>query len=148
MKWLLNCQELLKQPQTSPNVIWLALYLTLFLSTPSKMAFIHHIRVHYRGFPTTYISDIRPSMVTHIQNLSHLKCTHTAVNTHTPWTHTRSSGQSFMLRPGSSWGFGALLKGTSVMVSRLERALYIHLHPPTISAGSRLELATFTSPTL
>ncbi len=26
------------------------------------------------------------------------KCTHTAVNTHTPWTHTRSSGQPLMLR--------------------------------------------------
>ncbi len=38
--------------------------------------------------------------------LTHPKCTHTAVNTHTPWTHTRSSGQPFMLRcPGSSWGF-------------------------------------------
>ncbi len=44
-------------------------------------------------------------------HLTHPKCTHTAVNTHTPWTHTRSSGQPFMLRrPGSSWGFGALLK--------------------------------------
>ncbi len=62
-------------------------------------------------------------------HLSHPKCTHTAVNTHThtPWTHTRSSGQPFMLRrPGSSWGFGALLKGTSVVVLRVERALYIH----------------------
>ncbi len=40
--------------------------------------------------------------------------THPAVNTHTPWTHTQSSGQPFMLRrPRSSWGFGALLKGTS-----------------------------------
>ncbi len=29
-------------------------------------------------------------------------------------------------RPGSSWGFGALLKGTSVVVLRVERALYIH----------------------
>ncbi len=29
-------------------------------------------------------------------------------------------------RPGSSWGFGALLKGTSVMVLMVERALYIH----------------------
>ncbi len=59
--------------------------------------------------------------------LSHPKCTHTAVNTHTPWTHTRSSGQPFMLRcPGSSWGFGALFKGTSVVVLRVERALYIH----------------------
>ncbi len=44
-------------------------------------------------------------------HLTHPKCTHTAVNTHTPWTHTRSSGQPFMLRrPGSSWGFGALLR--------------------------------------
>ncbi len=50
-----------------------------------------------------------------------------AVNTHTPWTHTRSSGQPFMLRcPGSSWGFGALLKGTSVVVLRVKRALVIH----------------------
>ncbi len=53
--------------------------------------------------------------------------THTSEHTHTPWTHTQSSGQPFMLRrPGSSWGFGALLKGTSVMVSKVERALYIH----------------------
>ncbi len=60
-------------------------------------------------------------------HLTHPKCTHTAVNTHTPWTHTRSSGQPFMLRcPGSSWGFGALLKGTSVVVLKVERALYIH----------------------
>ncbi len=29
-------------------------------------------------------------------------------------------------RPGSSWGFGALLKSTSVVVLRVERALYIH----------------------
>ncbi len=57
-------------------------------------------------------------------HLTHPKCTHTAVNTHThtPWTHTRSSGQPFMLRrPGNSWGFGALLKGTSVVVLRVER---------------------------
>ncbi len=60
-------------------------------------------------------------------HLTHPKCTHTAVNTHTPWTHTRSSGQPFMLRhPGSSWGFGVLLKGTSVVVLKEERALYIH----------------------
>ncbi len=59
--------------------------------------------------------------------LTHSKCTHTAVNTHTPWTHTQSSGQPFMLRrPGSSWGFGALLKGTSVVVLKEERALDIH----------------------
>ncbi len=33
------------------------------------------------------------------------KCTHRAVNTHTPWTHTQSSGQPFMLRlPGAVGG--------------------------------------------
>ncbi len=72
-------------------------------------------------------------------HLTHPKCTHTAVN-----THTRSSGQPFMLwRPGSSWGFGALLKGTSVVILKVERALFIHSPPPTIPAGPRLELATF-----
>ncbi len=42
------------------------------------------------------------------------------------WTHTGSRGQPFTLQhPGSSWGFGALLKGTSVVVLSVERALYI-----------------------
>ncbi len=55
-------------------------------------------------------------------HLTHPKCTHTQ-----QWTHTRSSRQPLMLRrPGSSWGFGALLKGTSVVVLKVERALYIH----------------------
>ncbi len=64
---------------------------------------------------------------THTHSSEHTH-THTAVNTHTQqWTHTRSSGQSFMLqRPGSSWGFSVLLKGTSVVVLKEERALYIH----------------------
>ncbi len=48
------------------------------------------------------------------------------VNTHTPWTHTQSSGQPLLQRPGSNWGFGALLKGTSVMVLKVERVLFIH----------------------
>ncbi len=60
-------------------------------------------------------------------HLTHPKSTHTAVKTHTPWTYTQSSGQPFMLRrPWSSWGFGALLKGTSVVVLRVERALDFH----------------------
>ncbi len=58
--------------------------------------------------------DIQPSMVTHTRNacsaFTHPKCTHTAVNTH----------------PGSSWGFGAFLKGISVVVLKVERVLYIH----------------------
>ncbi len=59
-------------------------------------------------------------------HLTHVH-THSSEHTHTTWTHTRSSGQPFMLqRPGSSWGFGALLKGTSVVVLKVEIALYIH----------------------
>ncbi len=59
---------------------------------------------------------------------THREHTHTVnthrEHTHTPWTHTR---QPFILRrPVSSWGFGALLKGTSVVVLR---ALYIHPPP-------------------
>ncbi len=71
---------------------------------------------------------------------THPKCTHTQqwTHTHTLWTHTRSSGQPFMLRrSGSSWGFGALLKGlTSVVVLKVERALYIH-SPHLKVQGSR-----------
>ncbi len=68
-------------------------------------------------------------------HLTHPRCTHTAVSseqTHTQqWTHTRSSGHTSTLRrPGSSWGFGALLKGlTSVVVLRVERALDIAIKP-------------------
>ncbi len=52
---------------------------------------------------------------------------HTHSSEHTPWTHTRSSGQPFMLRsPGSSCGFGALLKGTCVMVLKVPPSI-----PPT-----------------
>ncbi len=77
-------------------------------------------------------SDIRPSMVTHTRNLCSAfnpskVHTHSSEHTHTLWTHTRSSGQPFMLRrPGGSWGFCVLLKGTSVVVLMVESALYIH----------------------
>ncbi len=77
--------------------------------------------------------------------------THTAVNTHTH-THTRSSGQPMLRRPGSSRGFGALLKGlTSVVVLRLERAPRYSLPPPTIFScrpETRTRDLWVTSPTL
>ncbi len=63
-------------------------------------------------------------------NLTHPKSTHTAVHTHTH-THTWSSGQPFMLgHLGSSWGFGALLKGTSVVVLRVDSE-HCTFTPPT-----------------
>ncbi len=44
-----------------------------------------------------------------------------------PSAHTRNSGQPTLRRPGSSWGFGALLNGlTSVVVLKVERTLVIH----------------------
>ncbi len=66
-------------------------------------------------------SDIHPSMVMHTWILC------SPFNPHREYTHTWSSGQSFMLRhPGSSWGFDALLKGTSVVVLKVENVLGIH----------------------
>ncbi len=51
------------------------------------------------------------------------KCTHTAVNTHTVNTHPEQWAAIYAVALGNSWGFGALSKGTSVVVLRVERAL-------------------------
>ncbi len=68
---------------------------------------------------------------------THREHTHTAVNIHTPWTHIQSSGQPFMLRrPGSSWGFGALLKGTSV-VALLQSQKYNLFYCDTVDSAKR-----------
>ncbi len=58
-------------------------------------------------------SDIQPSMVTHTQNLPIQVHTHSSEHTHTH-THTVSIVITH------------LLKGTSVGVLRVEKALYIH----------------------
>ncbi len=88
-----------------------------------------------------------PSTVTHTLNSGsafnpskvHTQWTHT----HTPWTHTRSSGQPVLRRPGSRWGFGVLLKGTSVVVLKVERALYIPTpHQQFTTCGLRVQLST------
>ncbi len=72
-----------------------------------------------------------PILCNRALHLTNPKCTHT----HTPWIHTWSSRQPFMLRClGRSCGFGALLKGTSVVVLRVERTLDIQraqdIHSP------------------
>ncbi len=69
--------------------------------------------------------------------------THSSEHTHTVNTHPEQWAAIYVAAPGDQLGFGALLKGTSVVVLRVERALYIHSPPPTIPAGPRLELATF-----
>ncbi len=72
-----------------------------------------------------------------------LQLTHPSAHTQ-QWTntHTQSSGQPFLLRrPGSSWGLGALLRGTSLWYWRgSERWLFT---PPTYNPCQRLKLATF-----
>ncbi len=112
-------------------------------------------------------SDIQPSIVTHTQNLcsllTHPRCTHTAVNTHTQqWTHTHSSEHThthtavnthteqwaavYAAAPGEQLGVRCLAQGSQLSrgIEGGERALYIHSpHLQLIPAGPRLEPATF-----
>ncbi len=138
---LKSCQRTWSSGFTHTLVLWNSMYIFQF--------FNYECKEKGKG------SGVWPSMVTHTQNLCSAfnpsKCTHTVVNTHTPWTHTRSSGQPMLRCPGSSWGSGALLKGlTSVMVLKVERVLVIHSPPPTIPAGpeTRTHNLQVTSPTL
>ncbi len=72
---------------------------------------------------------------------------HTQQWTHTPWTHPRYSGQPFMLRrSGSSWGFGASLKGTSFVVMMWrERWTFMN---NSCRPETRTRNLSITSPTL
>ncbi len=86
--------------------------------------------------------DMWPSMVTHTRNLCSA-FNPSKVHTHSSeHTHTRSSGQPFMLqRPGNSRGFSALLKGPSVVVLKVgESAVHSLLQ---FLPDLRLEPATF-----
>ncbi len=95
--------------------------------------------------------DLWPIMVSHTWNLCSAfnpsKCTHRAVSSE--HTHTQSSGQPMLRRPGSSWGFGVLLKGLSRGIEGGERVLYIH--SPTYNScqtETRTRNLRVTSPTL
>ncbi len=79
--------------------------------------------------------DIRLSMVTHTWNLcsvlTHPKCTHTVVSTHTH-THTAVNmhpeqwATIYAAAPGEQLGVRCLAQEHLVMVLKEERALYIH----------------------
>ncbi len=107
------------------------------MSVPLKVKVTWHTAKY--GDPySEFVLCIYPSKCTHTQQWTR---TH---REHTPWTHTQSSGQPFMLRrPRSSWGFGALLKGTSSWFWGWRERCTLTPPPPTIPAGPRLELATF-----
>ncbi len=117
---------------------------TFLVSSPLNNVLIATRKLDILTFLNIYIFNVLSSMVTHTRNwcsaFNPSKCTHTAVSSeHTPG----AVGRAVMLqRPGSSWGFGVLLKDTSVVVWKEERAVH-SLPPPTIPAGPRLEPATF-----
>ncbi len=104
-----------------------ALHLTHPLHTHSS----EHTRMHARTHAHT-----------HTHTHTHLH-THTH-HEHTPWTHTLSSGQPMLWRPGSSRGFSALLKGlTSVVVLKVEESASYSL-PPTDNSCRKLKLEPMT----
>ncbi len=72
-------------------------------------------------------------------------CIYPIQSVHTQqWTHTPGAVGSHLCcgARGAVWGFGALLKGTSVVVLRVERALYIHSPHLQSLLDLRLEPAT------
>ncbi len=80
-----------------------------------------------------------------ILEIGPLHLTHPSAHTQ-QWvvnTHTQSSGQPLLQRPGSNWVFGALLKGTSVMVLKVDRVLFIHNPHLQSLPDLRFEPATF-----
>ncbi len=103
---------------------YLYIYICMYILSFNRCVYPKKLKKQSRKFKWR---DMWPSMVTHARNLcsafnpskvhTHKPWTHT----HKPWTHTPSSGQPFMVRrPGSSWGFGVLLKGTSVVLLKVD----------------------------
>ncbi len=89
-------------------------------------------------------SDVWPSMLTQwpILGICALHLTHPSAHTHTVNTH-REQWAANARRPGSSWGFDALLKGlTSVVVLKVERTLVIHSPHWQFLPDPRLEPTT------
>ncbi len=74
--------------------------------------------------------DIRPSMVTHTRNLCsafNKVHTHSSEHTLTVNTHPEQWAAIYAVAPGKQLGVRCLAQGlTSVVVLRVERALYIH----------------------
>ncbi len=84
-------------------------------------------------------------MVTHTQNLCSAfnpskVHTHSSEHTQTMNTHPE---QRAAINAAAPWEFGALLKGTSVAVLRVERVLYMHSHHRQFLLNLRLKLASF-----
>ncbi len=91
---------------------------------------------------------IRPSMVTHTQNLcsafnpSKVR-THSSEHTHTVNTHPEQWAAIYAAAPGEQLGVRCLAEGHLSRGIEGEESAVHSLPPPTIPAGPRLELATF-----
>ncbi len=87
-----------------------------------------------------------PSMVTHTLNLCSAFIpskvhTHSSEHTHTVNTHPEQWAAIYTAAPGEK--LGALLKGASVVVLKVERVLYIHSPQLQFLPDLRLEPTTF-----
>ncbi len=72
-----------------------------------------------------------------------IRAPHLPIQVH---THPEQWAAIYAAAPGEQLGVLCLAQGHLVVVLKVKRALYIHLHslpPPIIPAGPRLELATF-----
>ncbi len=122
--------------------VWHKINITVHCGFYLRTDLVHIVYFDKQCVPSEW-RDIRPSMMTHTRNLCSAfdpSKVHTHSSEHTP----KAVSSHFMLRrPGSSWGFGALLEGTSVVVLKVERE-HCTFTPPTYnSCRPRLELATF-----
>ncbi len=76
-------------------------------------------------------------------HLTHPKCTHSAVNTHTVNTHPEQWAAIYTAAPGEQLGVRCLAQGHLSRGFEGGESIVHSLPPPTIPAGQRLELATF-----
>ncbi len=92
-----------------------------------------------RCTPSEYTHRVNSDTHTHTHTHTHTDSsehTHTYTHTH---THTEQWAAFMPRHPRSSWGFRALLKGTSVVVLKVESYTFTFTPPP----DPRLELTTF-----
>lgn len=83
--------------------------------------------------------------LTHLSAHTHSSEKWTKTHTHTNTVNThQSSGQPLLQHSGSNWGFGALLKGISVIVQHEGvKSNVLSQFPPLIPAGAGIEPVTF-----
>ncbi len=92
------------------------------------------IRIHVEKYSDklsesdmTYGQVWWPILGIRVLHLTHPRCTHTVVNTHTVNTHPEQWAAIYAVALGEQLGVRCLAQGlTSVVVLRVERAMYIH----------------------